>query len=157
MIRARLLTAACALCVSTLLPLPAFASVSPDTYRYDGTNIETDIDPCTGEPATLRYDFSGMTHTTQRPDGTVNMHDEVHGQLTIQTDSRTYNGRFGVTDSYTALHRGETLTETFRFTVTSADGYRISATGVAHTITGPDGAVLAETAHDHLTCLPNSP
>lgn len=126
------------------------ASASPAEH-LSGSSTEHDVDPCGTAPAEYRFAWTGVARESARGGS---MSTSLHGTLTVAVGGvDTYAGRFGVTDAFVQRDGASALTETFRFTLSAADGRRVVGSGVAHRTTNAGGDVTVSLDRGSLRCL----
>ena len=144
-----------ALLVALLTPAAAFAQATTTTNHFRFSFSHPDVNPCTGAPGTLTENLKGVTHITERPNGTVHDATTVTETFTFVPDDPsqpTFTGK--ATFRSGANFNTKTFTATFtgHIIAKGSDGSRIAAHFVAHITVHLTGTVRVEFFKDRLSC-----
>jgi hypothetical protein len=83
-----------------LMAGPALAQATSTTTPFHGaTDQFVDVNPCTGDPATIQFTFNGVFHASTGADGSVHVTGTQTGTIVVtplDPTLPTYTGRFTV-------------------------------------------------------------
>jgi len=117
---------ATALAANPLSALPAQAGATSQTLTiHNGTDTFVDVNPCTGDPATITLTFNAVMHLTILESGAVHGTETQAGtfQLVPRDPSLpSFTGRFTEWDGFNANSRNFAATFTFHVIGKGSDG-----------------------------------
>lgn len=130
--------------VSVALPLLAVlavggvsaASAGSDTVVVHGaTDSFTDVNPCTGDPATITVTYNAVTHVTTLPSGEVHLTSTLTGDVVLvpfDPALPTYTGHLVDWSNQIYNANEDVATFTTRARATGSDGSKLRFGVIAH-------------------------
>jgi hypothetical protein len=119
----------------------------------NGTDTFLDVNPCTGEPATITTTFNAVFHITEFADGTVRVTGTTTGTFladTIDASRPDFSGRFTSWFGFNGNTKNATGTSTFTVVGKGTDGSRLRFHETASFTLNANGEVTVE--FDKVTC-----
>ena len=117
---------------------------------HNVTETFSDVNPCTGDPATITTTYNGVVHATLLPNGTIHFTITQTGDVVLLPDDPglpTYNGHFTFWDGFNFNNKNAAGTVTFTVHLTGSDGskltfhvtehFSVSASGIVNTFSKP--------------------
>ena len=127
---------ATALAANPLSALPAQAGATSQTLTiHNGTDTFVDVNPCTGDPATITITFNAVMHLTFLESGAVHGTETQTGTfqlVPIDPSLPSFTGRFTEWDGFNANSRNFAATFTFHIIGEGSDGSTLRFHEVAH-------------------------
>jgi len=127
---------ATALAGNPLSALPAQAAATSQTLTiHNGTDTFVDVNPCTGDPATITITFNAVMHLTFLESGAVHGTETQTGTfqlVPIDSSLPSFTGRFTEWDGFNANSRNFSATFTFHIIGKGSDGSTLRFHEVAH-------------------------
>jgi hypothetical protein len=143
-----------ALLGALLAPTAALAT-DTETFHLSGVDVTRDINPCSGAPGTLTFDFRGVVHITTLDNGTFHETSTFTGTFTFVPDDPsqpTYSGPATFWDGENVNARNFTATFTGNIVLRGSDGSRITDHALFHVTVNANGTVTSSIETDRLTC-----
>jgi hypothetical protein len=113
-----------------LMAGPALAQATSTTIPFHGVTEEfEDVNPCTGEPATIRITYNGVFHESTAADGSLHVTGTQTGTVVLTPEDPTlpsYTGRFTVWFGGNINSPNEGFWETFSVRLIGSDGSRLT-------------------------------
>ena len=117
-----------------LVASPASAQAENYTETVHGvTETFSDVNPCTGEPATIELTYNAVFHITTDPNGSEHVTGTQTGTVTLTHDDPSlpsYTGRFTVWFGGNLNPKTEGFWFTFNVKATGSDGSTLSLNAV---------------------------
>jgi hypothetical protein len=154
----QLLTWLPALMLSTALlaPTAAFATQT-QTMPFSATDSRAEHNPCSGAPGTLTIVLSGVLHTTDLGDGTVQMTVTTTGTVTFVPDDpsqASFTGHLAESSSEIVNARNlTTTTNAENVIVHGSDGSLGKQHILVHLTVNANGTVTSSIEINEFTCL----
>ena len=153
----RLLAFLPALMLSAMLlaPTAAFAAET-QTIRFSATESRAALNPCSGAPGTLTIMLSGVVHTTDLGDGTVQMTTTTTGTVTFVPDDpsqASFSGHLAESKSEITNRNNATETNAENVVVHGSDGSLGKQHILSHTTVNANGTVTSSIEIMEFTCL----
>lgn len=132
-----------------LMAGPALAQATSTTVPFHGVTEEfQDVNPCTGEPATIQITYNGVFHESTGADGSVHVTGTQTGTVVLTPEDPslpTYTGRFTIWFGGN-FNSSQTVGfwETFRVRLIGSDGSRLLLNEVEQLHISATGEVTVE-------------
>jgi hypothetical protein len=132
-----------------LMAGPALAQATSTTIPFHGvTETFQDVNPCTGEPATIQITYNGVFHESTGADGSMHVTGTQTGTVVLTPEDPSlpsYTGRFTVWFGGN-FNSSETVGfwETFRVRLIGSDGSRLLLNEVEQLHISATGEVTVE-------------
>jgi hypothetical protein len=143
-----------ALLGALLAPTAALATET-ETLHFSGVDVERDVNPCSGAPGTLTFDFRGVVHITTLDNGTFHETSTFTGTFTFVPDDPsqpTYTGHATFWFGQNVNSKSFTTTFTGNIVLRGSDGSRITNHALFHLTVNANGTVTSSIETDRLTC-----
>ncbi|HEU4397549.1 MAG TPA: hypothetical protein VFU54_06915 [Actinomycetota bacterium] len=143
------------LSAALLAPTAAFATQT-QTMRFSATDSRAEHNPCSGAPGTLTIVLSGVLHTTDLGDGTVQMTVTTTGTVTFVPDDpsqASFSGHLAESDSRHTNPRNAIETNAENVVVHGSDGSLGKQHILIHTTVNANGTVTSSVEIVEFTCL----
>jgi hypothetical protein len=131
-----------------LMAGPALAQATSTTTPFHGVTEEfLDVNPCTGEPATIRITYNGVFHESTAADGSLHVTGTLTGTVVVtplDPTSPTYTGRFTLWFGGNINSKNEGFWETFSVRLTGSDGSRLTLNEVSQFHVSATGELTVE-------------
>jgi hypothetical protein len=153
--RPRLLAWLTGAAMSAFLLAPTAFATETETIHFSGTDVQADVNPCSGATGTLTFAFSGVVHTTTLDNGTFHETSTVQGTFTFVPDDPsqpTYTGHATFWDGENENSKNFTATFTGNIVLRGSDGSRITDHARFHITVNADGTVTSFIDAERLTC-----
>jgi hypothetical protein len=141
----------CLLLVPLLLGLmagPAMAQATSTTTPFHGVTEEfPDVNPCTGDPATIRITYNGVLHESTAANGSFHLTGTQTGTVVVTPDDPTlptYTGHFTVWFGGNINSQNEGFWFTFNVKAIGSDGSRLVLNAVEQLHISATGEVTVE-------------
>ena len=138
-----------------LAPTAAFATQT-QTIHFNATESRADRNPCSGAPGTLTIMLSGVVHTTDLGDGTVQMTTITTGTVTFVPDDpsqASFSGHLAESDSRITNRNNAIETNAENVVVHGSDGSLGKQHILSHTTVNANGTVTSSIEIFEFTCL----
>jgi hypothetical protein len=147
----RLLLLVLVLLSAALLTSAAAAAAETETIHFSGTDSRASQNLCSGAPGTLTIVFSGVVHTTELGDGTLQMTGTTTGTVTFVPDDPSQPSYTGHLTERSG--RGvDTITIANNIVLHGSDGSLGKQHIVFHLTVNANGTVTASIDTNQLTC-----
>jgi hypothetical protein len=143
------------LSAALLAPTAAFATQT-QTMRFSDTDSRAELNPCSGAPGTLTIVLSGVLHTTDLGDGTVQMTVTTTGTVTFVPDDpsqASFTGHLAGSSSKIVNARNATTTNAENVVVHGSDGSLGKQHLLFHLTVNANGTVTSSIDIIEFTCL----
>jgi len=113
----------------------AQGATSETFHEHGATDIESDVNPCSGVPGTVTITYNAVFHITQPASGGEHVTFTQTGSFAFVPDDPSepsYTGHFAVWGGFNGNKKNAAGTFTFEGTGRGSDGSRISFHGVEH-------------------------
>jgi hypothetical protein len=143
------------LSAALLAPTAAFATQT-QTMPFSATDSRAEHDPCSGAPGTLTIVLSGVLHTTDLGDGTVQMTVTTTGTVTFVPEDpsqASFTGHLAGSSSKIVNARNATTTNAENVVVHGSDGSLGKQHILFHLTVNADGTVTSSIEIMEFTCL----
>jgi hypothetical protein len=154
--RSRFLVLLTGLALSAALLAPTgVLATETETIHFSDTDVEADVNPCSGATGTLTFAFSGVVHTTALDNGTFHETSTVQGTFTFVPDDPsqpTYSGHATFWDGENENSKNFTATFTGNIVLRGSDGSRITDHARFHITVNANGTVTSFIDAERLTC-----
>jgi hypothetical protein len=144
------------LSAALLAPTAAFATQT-QTMRFSATDSRAEHNPCSGAPGTLTIVLSGVLHTTDLGDGTVQMTVTTTGTVTFVPDDpsqASFTGHLAESSGEIVNARNlTTTTNAENVIVHGSDGSLGKQHILVHLTVNANGTVTSSIEINEFTCL----
>ena len=143
------------LSAALLAPTAAFAAET-QTIHFNATESRADRNPCSGAPGTLTIMLSGVVHTTDLGDGTVQMTTTTTGTVTFVPDDpgqASFSGQLAESHSQITNRNNAIETNAENVVVHGSDGSLGKQHILIHTTVNANGTVTSSIEIFEFTCL----
>ena len=144
------------LSAALLAPTAAFATQT-QTMHFSATDSRPgQLNPCSGAPGTLTIVLSGVLHTTDHGDGTVQMTVTTTGTVTFVPDDpsqASFTGHLAESSSEIVNARNLTTTNAETVVVHGSDGSLGKQHLLSHLTVNANGTVTSSIEINEFTCL----
>jgi hypothetical protein len=143
------------LSAALLAPTAAFAAET-QTIHFSATESRAERNPCSGAPGTLTIMVSGVTHTTDLGDGTVQMTTTTTGTVTFVPDDpsqASFSGHLAESKSEITNRNNAIETNAENVVVHGSDGSLGKQHILIHTTVNANGTVTSSIEIMEFTCL----
>jgi len=127
---------------------PAFAQAESTTLPFHGvTETFQDVNPCTGDPATVQITYNGVFHISTAADGSEHVTGTQTGTFVLtplDPALPSYTGHFTVWFGGNLNSRTEGFWETFQIKGTGSDGSQLVLNAVEQLHISATGEVTVE-------------
>jgi hypothetical protein len=131
-----------------LMAGPALAQATSTTTPFHGvTETFQDVNPCTGEPATIQITYNGVFHISTAADGSEHVTGTQTGTVVLTPLDPTlpsYTGRFTLWFGGNINSRNEGFWETFSVRLIGSDGSRLTLNEVEQFHISATGEITVE-------------
>ena len=141
---------------AALLAPTAAVATQTQTMHFSATDSRDEHNPCSGAPGTLTIVLSGVLHTTDLGDGTVQMTITTTGTVTFVPDDpsqASFTGHLAGSSSKIVNARNATTTNAENVVVHGSDGSLGKQHILSHVTVNADGTVTASIDIMEFTCL----
>jgi hypothetical protein len=124
--------------------------------HFSATDSRDEHNPCSGAPGTLTIVLSGVLHTTDLGDGTVQMTITTTGTVTFVPDDpsqASFTGHLAGSSSKIVNARNATTTNAENVVVHGSDGSLGKQHILSHVTVNADGTVTSSIDIMEFTCL----
>jgi hypothetical protein len=143
------------LSAALLAPTAAFATQT-QTMHFSATDTRAEHNPCSGTPGTLTIVLSGVVHTTDHGDGTVQMTVTTTGTVTFVPDDPSqvsFTGHLAESSGAIVNPRNATTTNAENVVVHGSDGSLGKQHILLHLTVNANGTVTSSIDIFEFTCL----
>jgi hypothetical protein len=143
------------LSAALLAPAAAFAAQTT-TIHFTHTESRAEHNPCSGAPGTLTIMLSGVIHTTDLGDGTVQRTTTTTGTVSFVPDDpsqASFSGHLAESDSQITKPRNAIVTNAENVVVHGSDGSLGKQHILIHQTVNANGTVTSSIEIDEFSCL----